>query len=553
MSNVRVGLQVVVYLALGSCSPAEAPPSLSGTSQGSSAMPERDPRWGRTEGGLKVCADGPTVFGVDVSQYQGAIDWPTVAASGVTFAITRIGHGTKHDTYFETNWAAIKANGMVRGAYLFYAPTQDATLQAQHIIDSVGMLEPGDLPVTIDSEWTTGDPNAAHLATVVDLVQQGTGKRPMIYTATGYWNQYFSTEFGDLDLWVANWETNCPSIPSSWSGWLFWQTSGGGGTVPGIAGGVDEDVFNGTLDDLKKVAGLPTNTNCSATQSNNCGMFGCGCADNTCSGAYCEGTGCSAKTTENCGSFACGCVDGACSGGACEGTGCTIKETADCSSFGCGCVDHACSGGACAGTGCTYKEAADCGNFGCGCDNHACACVPIEPDASGPDVVETEVVAQDAGVPDGAEPDTGGTDIQKPDANALDAGPTEADTQIPDGGAPSDTPTGEPDSNADTSVPNPPDVTPSDGEAASWDLTAGEDVTGAPGDAFGSAATDIVGAADVVGDAAGTLVRRDGGCSAAQPSAVSPWWWSALLLAILGRVANKRSGMATLTSPRRCS
>ena len=43
----------------------------------------------------------------------------------------------------------------------------------------------------------------------------------MIYTAVGYWDQYFNGEFGNLDLWVANYGVNCPNMPDSWSAWAF--------------------------------------------------------------------------------------------------------------------------------------------------------------------------------------------------------------------------------------------------------------------------------------------------------------------------------------------
>lgn len=343
VKNRSIPFLFVLFACISTaCDPATDPPRPAANT--ASGSPERTPErfLGTVQGAVKVCAAGPTTYGLDVSKWQGNIDWAKVAASGVHFVITRIAHGTGHDPYFESNWAAIKAHGMVRGAYQFYAPLQDAAAQAQEVINSVGMLQPGDLPVVLDVEWTDGTPNAKEIQKWVDLVTAGTGKRPMIYTALGYWNQYFTTEFKDLDLWVANWEATCPSIPAGWDNWLFWQTSGGGGTVPGIQGGVDENLFNGTLEELKYVAGLPNFTNCSAIHSLNCSKFGCACADNQCSGGFCDGTGCSSKVSADCGFFGCTCVDGACSGGACPGTGCTAKQTVGCSDAGQECKSGAC-------------------------------------------------------------------------------------------------------------------------------------------------------------------------------------------------------------------
>src|SRR5438105_5037607 len=69
------------------------------------------------ERGVVACADRVTVQGIDVSHYQGTIDWKAVHASGRAFAITAIGDGTWEDFTFDTNWNAIRAEGMIRGAY----------------------------------------------------------------------------------------------------------------------------------------------------------------------------------------------------------------------------------------------------------------------------------------------------------------------------------------------------------------------------------------------------------------------------------------------------
>lgn len=323
-----------------------------------------------TKQGLQICSGADTVPGIDVSEWQGSIDWNAVAAGGFKYAITRINDGHHMDPTFRTNWDSIKAVGMIRGAYQFYEPNIDPTTQAQWVINAVGQLGPGDLPVTLDVEWTSGTPNAADIYSWMLQVAAGTGKVPMIYTAVGYWNQYFSNEFSNLDLWVANYGVNCPNMPSSWDHWLFWQW--GGGPVPGIAGNVDQNVFNGNLQDLMNVAGQTSGSGCTGGQQAACGRFGCGCAEGQCSGGFCPGTGCSQTQRDACGAFGCGCVDQRCNGGFCPGPGCTAKETRDCGMFGAGCVDHQCNGGTAPGSGCTAKETRDCGMFGVGCVDHQC-------------------------------------------------------------------------------------------------------------------------------------------------------------------------------------
>jgi MYXO-CTERM domain-containing protein len=324
---------------------------------------------GHLDSAQVVCPGGPTVSGIDVSEWQGNINW-AAAAQGHAFAIARINDGHHVDPYFQTNWAQMKANGLIRGAYQFYEPTMDPVEQANIGIAAVGQLGDGDLPVTLDVEWTSGTPTVQSIQAWIDTITAGTGKYPIIYTASGYWNQYFNGQFGNIDLWVANWSVNCPALPDSWSGWRFWQT--GGGPVNGIGGNVDWDVFNGTLQDLQYFANGNAADGCTNGNRSDCGHFGCGCVDGQCNGGFCPGTGCSQGHTNACGMFGCGCADGQCNGGFCPGTGCTAKEANDCGNFGCNCVDHMCGGGFCPGQGCTAKELNDCGNFGCGCVDHKC-------------------------------------------------------------------------------------------------------------------------------------------------------------------------------------
>jgi hypothetical protein len=120
------------------------------------------------------------------------------------------------------------------------------------------MLGAGDLPVTADMETTGGQSAAAiaaNLQTWASAVAAGTGKKPMIYTAIGYWDSdVLSSAFSSDPLWVADWGPSCPDLPSEWSGWSFWQYSDSG-SVSGIGGAVDLDEFNGSLADLQSFTG----------------------------------------------------------------------------------------------------------------------------------------------------------------------------------------------------------------------------------------------------------------------------------------------------------
>ncbi|MBS2030907.1 MAG: hypothetical protein JST54_23590 [Deltaproteobacteria bacterium] len=344
--------------------------ALAACGQGTPPDRFKNPEFSRTDAVTSVCAGANTVPGIDVSSWQGSINWGSVAGAGYKFAIARINDGTFNDPDFGANWAGIKNAGMIRGAYQFFEPGDDATWQANVVVNAVGQLGAGDLPVTLDVETAT--PTFDEIATWANIVQQGTGKTPMIYTAWGEWNGWIpGGGFEGNPLWVANYGVQCPGMPNHWTSWVFWQF--GGNTVPGISGNVDQDLFNGTEDDLNNFAGAVNANGCSTSQVSACGNFGCSCADNQCNGGYCPGTGCNATLTGNCAAFGCQCVDGQCNGGYCPGGGCTAKEQNDCAQYGCQCVDHACNGGFCAGSGCTAKEITDCGNYGVNCVDHQCS------------------------------------------------------------------------------------------------------------------------------------------------------------------------------------
>jgi lysozyme len=208
------------------------------------------------------CAAGSTVEGIDVSYWDGTIDWNKVKASGKVFAIARIGDGTFVDPTFDKNWAAIQAAGLIRGAYQFFRPADDATKLADIVVAKVGKLGADDLPVTIDVEAADGVAPAtvaARIQTWIDRVTAGTGKAPIVYTGKYFWNDNVkSTAQRNNALWIAQYGPVCPDLPSPWTDWKFFQYSEKG-SVPGISTAVDLDRYNGTRDALLAFArGTPT-------------------------------------------------------------------------------------------------------------------------------------------------------------------------------------------------------------------------------------------------------------------------------------------------------
>ncbi len=266
---------------------------------------------GASRDALTVCAAGTTLEGVDVSKYQGTIDWSQVAASGRAFGIARVGDGHYVDPYFDTNWADMRTAGMVRGTYQFFRPKYDAASQADIVISHLGTLGPGDLPPTIDVEMPPGDPIpaastwVAEIRAWLDHIQMNLGVTGMIYTAHGFWNPTVgSTMFSDTPLWVANWGVTCPGLPTGWTNWKVHQYTDSG-SVPGIAGGssgaVDLDRFNGDMAALSDFAGsMSCTAHCEGNvlvgadcMSSDCTMFSATCTDDSV-GVRCVSTFCPA-------------------------------------------------------------------------------------------------------------------------------------------------------------------------------------------------------------------------------------------------------------------
>lgn len=212
----------------------------------------------------RVCADGATTLGIDVSYYQGTINWTTVKNAGVKFAFIRVSDGDVFtDPKFSTYWTGAKQAGVIRGAYQFFRPNQNVTAQADKMIAAIGTYTPGDLPPVIDVEATGGlsaSTVAARIRTWVDRVKNALGVAPIVYTGKYFWRDDVGgpTSFVGNPLWIAQYTSLCPDLPAPWQRWTFWQYSESG-TVAGVSGGnVDMDRFNGSVDDLLAFANSAT-------------------------------------------------------------------------------------------------------------------------------------------------------------------------------------------------------------------------------------------------------------------------------------------------------
>ena len=232
----------------------------------SSEDPTPPERLGETAAPLRTCAKGGTLTGIDVSYYQGTVDWAKVKGDGRTFAFARASDGLNYpDTKFAQNWPAMKSAGVIRGVYQYFRPSQDPAEQADLMLDKIkaaGGLQPGDLPPVLDLETASGLSSSVVVArakTWLAAVEKAIGQKPIVYTAA-FMSDVIGSNFSGYTLWVANYEATCPYMPSGWTDWHFWQNSDSG-SVDGVGGNVDTNLFNGSLKELKALTLKPANPN----------------------------------------------------------------------------------------------------------------------------------------------------------------------------------------------------------------------------------------------------------------------------------------------------
>lgn len=192
--------------------------------------------------------------GIDVSHWQGTIDWAKVKAAGKTFAFAKAteGIGFKDDAY-DRNKAGAMKQGIKFGAYHFARPgSNDPVKEADWFVDNAGQVRGMLFPV-LDLEVTGGLGPTALASWVkawLQRVDQRLGVKAMIYTSPSFWRNAMGdtrwfADNGYAMLWVAHWGVTSPSVPASnWGGrsWTFWQYSSDG-SVPGISGRVDLDRY----------------------------------------------------------------------------------------------------------------------------------------------------------------------------------------------------------------------------------------------------------------------------------------------------------------------
>jgi lysozyme len=201
------------------------------------------------------------VQGIDVSYWQGDIDWQKVSRAGVRFAYIKATEGgDRLDPKFLDNWRAAKQAGIARGAYHVMYWCRTAKDQASWFKANA----PGDedaLPPVLDVEWNAYSktcPNhiardlaIAKIKIMLQEMEAHTGKRPIIYTDPKFHRQVLEGEFPDYHFWLRSVAAK-PEAKYEARKWVFWQFTTTG-RVYGVGGPVDRNSFNGTPADWKNV------------------------------------------------------------------------------------------------------------------------------------------------------------------------------------------------------------------------------------------------------------------------------------------------------------
>ena len=203
----------------------------------------------------KVQPQHYAVHGVDVSRWQGEIDWPKLRTQGANFAYIKATDGGDHlDPMFKTNWRRAKEAGIRRGAYHFFYWCRTAGEQADWFIRNVPR-EPGALPPVIDVEYN-GESSCKRkvsrakviekMQVFMDKLERHYGQRPIIYTAPDFYRDNLRGEFLGYPFWLRAVAAH-PSKVYPGRKWLFWQYSGSG-LSQGVDGKIDLNVFNGSVE-----------------------------------------------------------------------------------------------------------------------------------------------------------------------------------------------------------------------------------------------------------------------------------------------------------------
>lgn len=203
--------------------------------------------------------DGYEIRGIDISHYQGDIDWDQlqnamIEKSPIRFIVMKATEGSSRiDPKFNENFSQAREYGYIRGAYHFWSNKSSARDQAYFFLNNVP-LEKGDLPPVLDVEHKPKDQSVEDfqqdILTWLHIVEDRYHAKPIIYTYYKFKNSYLNTPvFDGYPYWIAHYYVDKIEYKGEWK---FWQHTDAG-RLPGIRGYVDFDLYNGSFYDLKRL------------------------------------------------------------------------------------------------------------------------------------------------------------------------------------------------------------------------------------------------------------------------------------------------------------
>lgn len=203
--------------------------------------------------------EGYEIHGIDISHYQGKIDWEQltnamIKGCPVRFVIIKSTEGSSRlDENFRENFNQARDFGFIRGVYHFWSNKSTAREQAYYFLDQVHLTD-GDLPPVLDIEHKPADKSVEDfqrdVLTWLHIVEDKYHVKPIIYTYYKFKEQYLSAPvFEDYPYWIAHYYVGKVQYKGKWK---FWQHTDVG-KLPGIKGYVDFNIYNGSYYELKQL------------------------------------------------------------------------------------------------------------------------------------------------------------------------------------------------------------------------------------------------------------------------------------------------------------
>lgn len=206
------------------------------------------------------------IKGVDVSSYQGEIDWDILSSQNISFAFIKATEGSSHvDKYFSQNLEEAQKTSLAVGAYHFFSYDSEGKTQAENFINTVVPFE-GMLPPVIDLEFY-GDKEEnpperseveKQLKTMLAMLEEYYRQKPIIYATEKSYALYLSNDYEDYDIWIRD-VVSKPELSDN-RNWTFWQFTNRG-KLDGYKGEetyIDVNVFYGSREEYAAYLGSNT-------------------------------------------------------------------------------------------------------------------------------------------------------------------------------------------------------------------------------------------------------------------------------------------------------